>query len=134
MTEKYESKQVQVRRMAGEIHAALADFNNLTPIVEGQADDWRADGDECSFRVKGIAMTLRMTERVSPTLIKIVATDDSPMGFAFWVQLHPVGPYDTRLRLVLHAEMNVMIKMMIGGKIQGALDKIAETIAKAFNA
>ena len=55
------------------------------------------------------------------------------MDFAFWIQLHPVSETDTRMRLVLHAELNMMLKMMIGSKLQGALDQIAEGMAKAFN-
>jgi carbon monoxide dehydrogenase subunit G len=48
-------------------------------------------------------------------------------------QLQPAGPYDTRMRLVLHAELNMMMRMMIGGKLQKALDQIAEAMAKAMN-
>ena len=45
-----------------------------------------------------------------------------------------VSDTDTRMRLVLHIELNMMMKMMIGGKLQGGLDQIAEGIAKAMNA
>jgi carbon monoxide dehydrogenase subunit G len=136
MLEKYESKQVQIRRDAASVYGVLSNFNNFTPLVADRVEGWvvSADGDECSFRVKGMAVGLRMVERVSPSLVKIEATDSSPLGFTFWVQLKEAAPYDTRMRLVLHAEMNMMIKMMIGGKLQGALDGIADQIATAFNA
>lgn len=132
MLEKYESKQVRLRRGAGEIYASLSDFANFTPLVEGKVEDWRVEGDECSFRVKGLSMTLRIVERIEPTLVKIVSADSSPVGFTFWVQLHPVAADDTRLRLTLHVEMNVMIKMMVGGRIQPALDEIAASISRIF--
>ena len=54
--------------------------------------------------------------------------------FAFWIQLHKVSDTDTRMRLVLHIELNMMMKMMIGGKLQGAIDQIAEGIARAMQA
>lgn len=57
-----------------------------------------------------------------------------PVDFAFWIQLQEVAPDDTRIRLVLHIELNMMLKMMVGNKLQGALDKIAEGIAQAMNA
>ena len=134
MTEKYESKQQQIRRSAEVIYAALADFNNFTPIVADKVEEWRVEGDEGSFRVKGIGVALRMVEKIPGELIKIEAADSSPFGFTFWVQLKEAAPYDTRMRLVLHAQMNMVIKMMIGSKIQPALDGIAEQIAKTFNA
>jgi carbon monoxide dehydrogenase subunit G len=134
MIEKYESKQQQIHRAAETIYAALSDFNNFTPLVEGKVEGWTVEGDECSFRVKGMQVGLRMVEKIPGQLIKVEATDASPMGFTFWVQLKEAAPYDTRMRLVLHAEMNMVMKMMIGGKLQGGLDQMAEQIAKTFNA
>lgn len=142
MIEKYESKQQRIHKPADMIYTILADFNNFTPLVADKVEGWTVEGDVCSFRVKGIAMTLRMVEKIPGELIKIEASDSSPFGFTFWVQLKEIGRSaggeisvapDTRMRLVLHAEMNMMIKMMIGGKIQPALDGIAEQIATTFN-
>jgi carbon monoxide dehydrogenase subunit G len=143
MLEKYESKQQQIRRDPETIYLALSDFNNFTPLVADKVEGWTVSGDECSFRVKGMPVSLRMVEKTPGKLIKIVASDSSPVGFTFWLQLKEAGLSadggssdipDTRMRLVLHAEMNMMIKMMIGSKLQGGLDKMAETIAASFNA
>ena len=66
----------------------------------------------------------------APKYVKIQSGEGGgPIDFTFWIQLQPAGPYDTRMRLVLHAELN----MMIGGKLQKALDQIAEAMAKAMN-
>lgn len=134
MTEKYESKQWQIRKPAGMVYTALSDFNNFTPIIADKVDDWRVDGDTCTFRVKGFPMTLRMVEKTPAQLIKIETGDESPLGFTFWIQMKEVEPYDTRIRLVLHAEMNMMIKMMVGKKLQPAIDQMAEQLAATFNA
>ena len=80
-------------------------------------------------------MKLRIAEKEAPKTIKIVGGDGGvPMDFAFWLQLKEVAPYDTRMRLVLHIDLNMMMRMMIGSKIQGAIDQIAEALAKSFNA
>jgi carbon monoxide dehydrogenase subunit G len=134
MLEKYESKQQQIHRSADQVYVVLSDFNNFTPLVADRVEGWCVEGDTCTFKVKGMQVGLRMVEKIPGELIKIEASDSSPLGFTFWVQLKEVAPYDTRLRLVLHAEMNMMIKMMIGGKLQGGLEQIAEQIAKTFNA
>jgi carbon monoxide dehydrogenase subunit G len=134
MLEKYESKQQRIRRSAETIYGALADFENFTPLVADKVEGWTVEGDTCSFKVKGMTMGLRMVERIPGELIKIQATEASPVGFTLWVQLKEAAPYDTRMRLVLHAEMNMMIKMMIGSKLQGGVDSLAEQIARSFNA
>lgn len=142
MLEKYESKQQQIHKPGEMIYGVLADFNNFTPIIADKVDDWTVDGDECRFKVKGMSMTLRMTEKIPGQLIKIEASDSSPFGFTFWLQMKEVGRNadsdfsgvpDTRIRLVLHAEMNMMIKMMVGKKIQPGLDQMAEQLASTFN-
>lgn len=132
--EKFESKQHQIRRSAAEVWAVLSDFNNFTPLVADKVEDWRVEGDECFFRVKGISVGLRMVEKVPAELIKLEAADVSPVGFTFWVQLREVEPYDTRMRLVLHAELNMMLKMMLSSKLESGIDTLAEQIAKGFNA
>ena len=78
---------------------------------------------------------LRMEEREPGKYVKVVGDDGGvPMDFAFWIQLQEVSAADTRLRLVLRIDLNMMMKMMIGNKLQGALDQIAEGIARAMNA
>jgi hypothetical protein len=47
--------------------------------------------------------------------------------------LHQVSEGDTRIRLVLHAELNMMRRMMLGKKLQSGLDQAVEGLAKAFN-
>lgn len=131
--EKYESKQVRITRSAEIIYTTLSDFSNFTPILKDKVEDWSATTDSCSFKVKGFTAKLNIVEREPFKLVKVAAGDGSPMDFSFWLQLHPVDPTDTRMRLVLHVELNMMMKMMVGGKIKTALDQIADQIADSFN-
>lgn len=129
--QEYISKQVQILRPAEQIYQVISRFDNLTPALQGRVDDWEATELTCSFKAKGFTIRLLMDERVEPKHVKIIG-DGVPMDFAFWVQLHKVATNDTRLRLVLHAELNMMMKMMIGSKLQQALDQIADGIAGAM--
>ena len=131
--QEYTSKQHRILRPAEQIYAAISRFDNLTPALADKVEEWRADEETCSFKAKGFTVKLRMDERVAPKHVKIVGDGGVPMDFAFWIQLHKVSDSDTRLRLVLHAELNMMMKMMIGGKLQDAVDQIAEGIARAMN-
>ena len=132
--QEYTSKQHRIQRPAEQIFAAVSRFDNLTPAVADRVEEWQATEDTCSFKAKGFTVKLRMEEREAPRHVKIVADGGGvPMDFAFWIQLHKVSDTDTRMRLVLHAELNMMMRMMIGGKLQKALDQIAEAMAKAMN-
>lgn len=131
--EKYESKQVKINRPDHVIYGLLSDFNNFTPMLQGKVDGWSVDGDTCSFTVKGITLTIRMVEKTPYTCIKLSGDEGSPFEFFFWIQLKGLAPDDTRMRLTLHAKLNMMMKMMLGKKIQKAMDQIADQIAMAFN-
>lgn len=132
--QEYISKQQQILRPAEQIFAVISRFDNLTPAVADCVEEWQADEEHCSFKAKGFAVRLRMDERVEPKHVKIVGDQGGvPVDFAFWIQLHKVSDVDTRLRLVLHVELNMMMKMMVGSKLQDAVDRIAEGIAQAMN-
>lgn len=131
--QEYISKQQQILRPAEQIYTVISRFDNLTPALADKVEDWQATEDRCSFKAKGFTVKLRMEERIVPKQIKIVGDEGGvPVDFAFWIQLQQVAENDTRMRLVLHVELNMMMKMMIGGKLQDALDQIAAGIARAF--
>lgn len=131
--EKYESKQQRIQKPAAAVYTVISDFTNFTPILQDKVEDWQADADSCSFKAKGFTVRLRIVERIENQLVKIEGEDGSPLDFTFWIQLKEIEECDTRMRIVLHAKLSMMMKMMIGGKLQQAVDQIAEQIATAFN-
>lgn len=133
--QEYISKQHQILRPAEQIYAVISRFDNLTPALADRVEEWQATEERCSFKAKGFTVKLRMEERIAPKHVKIVGDEGGvPMDFAFWIQLHKASDTDTRLRVVLHIDLNMMMRMMIGSKLQGAVDQIAEGIARAMNA
>lgn len=132
--EKYESKQQQILRPVSQIYPFISDFSLLTPAVADKVEEWQATSDSCSFKVKGFTVKLRMVEKAENRHVKITGDDGGvPIDFSFWIQLHEVSEQDTRIRLVLHADLNMMMRMMIGGKLQKGLDTAVEGLAAAFN-
>ncbi len=132
MTE-YTSKQVQINRADSMIFEALGSFENFTPMLKDKVEEWTATVDSCSFKAKGFTIKLKMIEREPYSIIKITG-EEMPFEAFFWIQLKKVDAYDTRMRLVVKAELNMVMKMMIGKKLQAGLDNMAEQIATAFNA
>lgn len=115
------------------IYGVLSDFNHLTPVLGDKVEGWSATTDTCSFKAQGFQINLQMVEKVAPKLIKVTGADGSPMDFTFWLQLVSVSDTDTRMRIVLDVKLPLMMKMMVGKKLAGAVDQIADQIAEAFN-
>jgi carbon monoxide dehydrogenase subunit G len=132
--EKYESKQQQIYHPAALIYPIISRLDLLSPAMQDKVEEWQATEDSCSFKVKGMKVGLRIAERVENKHVKIVADEGGvPIDFTFWIQLKEVAERDTRVRMVLHAELNMMMRMMIGGKIQSGLDQAVEGLANALN-
>jgi carbon monoxide dehydrogenase subunit G len=132
--EKYESKQQQIHHPASLIYPIISRLDLLSPAMQDKVEEWQATEDSCSFKVKGMKVGLRIAERIENKHVKIVADEGGiPIDFTFWIQLKQVDERDTRVRMVLHAELNMMMRMMIGGKIQSGLDQAVEGLANALN-
>ena len=132
--EKYESKQQQINHPASLIFPIISRMDFLTPAMQDKVEEWQATPDTCSFKVKGFKVSLRIADKVENKHVKIVADEGGlPIDFTFWIQLHEVSSLVTRVRMVLHAELNMMMKMRIGSKLQEGLDKAVEGLAVALN-
>lgn len=129
----YVSKTVAMHRRAEDIFRHLSNFQNFTPVVQDKVDSWEASEDTCSFKMKGIAVDFKMLEREEFKTIKIGGGDMVPLEFYLWIQLNEVAPYDTRMRITIKAELNMMMKMMLGKKLEEGVDTLASSIAAAFN-
>lgn len=51
-------------------------------------------------------------------MIKLEGDGRLPFEFQVWIQLLDNGPYDTRLRITAEAELNMMMKMLLKGKLE----------------
>ncbi|MDR0660052.1 MAG: SRPBCC family protein [Prevotellaceae bacterium] len=133
--EEYKSKTVKINRMASDVYGILSDLSKFGEIVppSDEVQDFEATTDECTFKVKGMIMGIRIVEREENKTIKLTGTGKMPFEFFSWIQLKEVAPYDTRMRIVLHIKLNMMMKMFLKGKIQKGLDSAAERLAMGFN-
>lgn len=138
---KYTSKQVQIAQRDEAIFRTLSSFENFTPILADKVEGWEATEETCKFKAKGFTVGLKMAEREPNKLIKVCADEAAggmPIPFTFWAQMKDTTPEDstdahTHMRIVLDIELNPMMKMFVGNKMQEAVDTIAEQIAHAFN-
>jgi hypothetical protein len=121
----------------------LSDFSNIAKylsedllsavtenIPQVNIKNFQSDKDSCNFEIGGIGNAeLRIVERTPFTTIKIVGQGSLPLELKLWIQLLPVDTYQTKLRLTLHAEMGMMIKMIVGNKLEKGVDQLADVLA-----
>jgi carbon monoxide dehydrogenase subunit G len=153
---KYESQVKQIPSPIEAVYAKLSNLENLRPIVENAKNNEQlkqqieAAGQDPSYlnMLTNVALTpdsmsldtgmmgvlsLKIIEREDPAVnegkgtIKF-QTQQSPIDANMWIQLLP-GEVGTRMKLTLKANLNPMIKMMIGNKLESGIDKFADMLA-----
>ncbi len=124
----------------------LSDFERISSLFEEASDripesekqkisehieNFSADKDSCKFTIRNFGQTgLDIIEREPCKTIKYQADRNSPVPITLWVQLIEKSPNDTRIRLTLHAELSMMMKMMLKNKLDTGINQIAEALTR----
>lgn len=129
----YESPIKSIPARAETIYTKLSDMTGLRPALEKFSDerikDLRIEPDSVHFTVENFGeMGLKMVNAEPFKTLKYEG-DGSPIPFNFWVQLVEVSETDTRMKLTLKADIPMMLRPVIGSKIEDAMKAIADTIA-----
>ena len=140
---KYVSDVKIIRNNQDIIYNYLSNFENLSKYInEGllekmtqqipqiKISNFESDADSCRFQISGMGLAeIRIIEREPSKTIKISSSGSLPVSIVFWVQLLPVDAYETKLRLVLNAEMSMMVKMMVNKKLEEGINRVADMLA-----
>ena len=140
---KYVSDVKIIRNNQEVIYNYLSNFENLSKYInEGllekmtaqipqiKISNFQSDADSCRFQISGMGLAeIRIVEREPSKTIKITSTGSLPVSIVFWIQLLPVDANETKIRLVLNAEMSMMIKMMVNKKLEEGINRMADMLA-----
>lgn len=148
---QYESEVKQIAAPVGVVYGALANLENLRPLIDKASENeeirqrLEEAGQDASQleKLKEVELTadrisipapmvgeiaLRIIEREENKCIKF-ETEKSPVDANFWIQVLPVTDTTSKMRLTLKADLNPMLKMMLGSKLQEGIDKFADILA-----
>ena len=130
----YKSKQTLVSKAQYELYMAVTDLRNiLNMIPQDKKEGVTADFDSIHATVQGFNIGVRVIERSPYNLIRL-KDDGAPFSFNIELHFDPAAyASQTLFHIVVDAELNFMMKTLLGSKIQTALDKIADSLADASN-
>ena len=134
MTE-IESKHGVVSRQPYELYMSMVDLQNFQRMLpEDKRGMVEASYDTLTATVQGFNIGVKVHNRVPYSLIELV---DFGAPFAFHIELHfdpaPIDPYKTDFWIKAEADLNLMMKMMLSGKIKEGLDKVVDGLVDASN-
>lgn len=122
----------------------LSNFENLSAYLNSglvekitqqvpqiKITDFQSDRDSCKFNITGLGIAeIRIVNREPFKTIKVESSGVGPLNFTFWIQLLSADSFTTKMKLTLHAELNMMIKMIADSKLEEGVNQLAETLSK----
>ena len=118
MTE-YKSKTGTVSRQPYELYMAFTDLSNFKNMLpEDKRDAVTADYDTLTATVQGMSIGVKVHQRVPYSKIELVDWG-APLAFHATLFFDPAhsDPFKTDFHIELEADLNFMMKMIIGSKI-----------------
>ncbi len=133
------SKAVLVDRQPVVLYSSLEDLGALVAnLPEDKRRSISATADTISASVQGFNLGVRVADRTPFSSVTFRQIDGSPVEFSLKAVFdsvddpsNPDADCKTNFHIELAAQLGGMLKMMLGGKLQKALDGIAQMIADA---
>ena len=130
---QYESSVKYIPYPQARVYAKLEDLNNLEGlkdrIPQDKVKEFTYSRDEATVNVPPMGnVTIRVVEREEPKCIKLEAVG-SPIPINLWVQIIPDGEEASKMRVVIKAEVNFMLRSMIEKPLKDGIEKIAEALS-----
>ena len=133
-----------------DVYSFLSDFNRVGKLWEmakqmgmmggnnpemsrmsEQVENTRFTEEACYITLKNMGeLAVKIIEKEEPKLIKLGGDGALPFEFNIWIQLLENGPYDTRMKITFHGELNMMLKMMLKGKLEKGINQLGEGLSK----
>lgn len=131
---KYSSKKGTVNKAPYELYMAVTDLRNILQVIPAdKRAGVTADFDSIHAKVQGFDIGVRIIERTPYSRI-VLKDDGAPFSFTVNVNFDsaPVST-QTIFSLDVDADLNFMMKTLLGSKIKDALDKVVDGLVDASN-
>lgn len=131
---KYSSKKGTVNKAPYELYMAVTDLRNILQVIPAdKREGVTADFDSIHAKVQGFDIGVRIVERTPYSRI-VLKDDGAPFSFTVNVNFDsaPVST-QTVFSLDVDADLNFMMKTLLGSKIKDALDKVVDGLVDASN-
>jgi len=133
---KYSSKPTIVNRPIGELYSRFNDLsffsdklNELPADQLSKIGDVNFTPDSISINTPQIGtLTFKIVERVEPTKV-VFGSPGSPVPLTMSVHFKAVDENATEVSTVIDVEIPMMLRPLVGSKLQDAADKFGEMIS-----
>ena len=127
--ETFEGKEVEIKSPS---YAVFASFSDLTLMKNRIPDEYRdkvtVTPDTVEGDYNGMHLGLKVAERVPYSRIVMKPMEGFPLDFSLIFKIEDNDASSSKIKVCVEAQMNFIIKAMMGSKIQSLLDQMTEKI------
>ncbi|MCI1778624.1 MAG: hypothetical protein LKI53_01550 [Bacteroidales bacterium] len=132
-TTEVKGKVVSLDLPAHVLFSGFSDFRNfIQALPADKLEKITVTKDTIEGNVKGFDIGLKVAETVPFSKISYEPMGKSPFPFIITVYFDAVDTARTDFHIEISAEMNFLIKSMVGNKLQEAVDMLTENLSLAF--
>ncbi|MFW5851431.1 MAG: hypothetical protein ACOCWB_04335 [Bacteroidota bacterium] len=113
-----------------QLYNFITDFRNIGLMLPPDMQE-KVSYTESSISIEAMAgmnVTLIILEQEPHSLVKLGAEGSEEL--TIWIQLKQVAPYDTRIRVTIHARIPAIAKFIGKKKLQTFADGFADALAQ----
>jgi len=129
--ETFKSKEVDMKYPS---YAVFASFSDLTLLKDRLPEEYRdkvsVTQDTVEGDYNGMHLGMRVAERIPTSRIIMRPMEGFPLDFSLIFDIEDTSASTSKLKVSIEAQMNFIMKAMLGGKIQSMLDQITEKLAE----
>lgn len=141
---KVESSVKQIAHSQQSVYNMLSDMNNVAKLkdkvdevagtdsqaaeMKDKLKDLSFDADSISVNISPVGnVSMHIVDREEPKMVKFESVN-SPLSFKFWIQMLPVEPTTSKIRLTIDADVPFFAKGMVEKPLKEGIEKIAEAL------
>lgn len=147
---RYESQVKTIYASQTNVYNRLSDLSQLETLKSRLTDEQKAmikekfdevskgkvtvtdiafTQDTASCKIQGMPLCVRIIDREELKTVKFAA-ENSPVPVTMWIQLIGTSPYETKAKVTIDIDVPFYLKPMIGSKLDGLADKVAEALTR----
>jgi len=120
------AKQVEVSQFLSQ----PANLHEILP--QDRIENWRVDGDQCSFKIKGLADIALKLESTSDSQVIYASTSNKPFSFKLIIVLDAKDDGST-ISAKFDADVNSFMGMMLKTPLTNFLNSLGESINRKYS-
>ena len=127
-------KVVTVEQPSYVLYTAFSDMRNFVmALPPDKKESVVATEDTIEGEVQGMRMGLKIAHKTPFSSLMFQNYGNTPFEFGITVFFDALDSYKTAFHIEVNADLPMMVKMMIGGKLQDAVDQMTEQLGHAFS-